>query len=286
MLLELYGFLIDADKNGICYDNDALDRFLAKLVKKGWIYDTKFPKAAHEKAMELGLNAKTVTIPANPTHPNDIIFFKYVRPQTEKILKQLSDFVEKSKSFTDHILLSIHKEFSSSPEAEIKAEMKRLESALKDLQRRWQNAFNNSCISNQSYRGNQIGVIINQLKSEYRRTKPINTDLTRMWTTPRIPQFSQEPSIWALLKASTLYALFHGLKRDSIIWQFAAPELAYIKVHSTKHRLIVEQQYALLKTRKRKVKILLGRTGRVVEGGDGENEDIFGSVSEVMEVDD
>jgi hypothetical protein len=211
-------------------------------------------------------------------HPNDVIFFEHVRPQAIQILKQLSNFVEGSKSFSDQTLQKIYKDYHANPDARIQAEVKRLESEFKGIRCRWQGAFT---------KGNRIESTINDFKAEYSKIWPMDADFARSWTESRFPQ---QPSEWALLKASALYTLFHQSKRTEIIWHLAAPELAYIKAHNSKHRIVVEPQYALLKTRKRKIKLIFEPDGvdGMSEDGLDEPGDIdagFNSTFEDMDVD-
>jgi hypothetical protein len=277
-LLDLHNYLIDADKNGYRFGDDGLDSYLVKLASSGLIQDARPPKPEYEKAMSAGIEVETVNASRQWSHPNDVVFFDYVRPQIVNILQQLASFVEKSRSFSDQKLQKIYNEFNDSIDPAIHGEMPYLKSALNDLRRLWNSSFSSR------RKGTPVGVVISQMQAKYSEIKPADPDLARTWTASR---FSQEPSLWALLKASTLYTLYHQEKRTSMIWQLAGPELAYIKAHDSKHRIVVEKLWSVLKPRKRRVKLIFepDEAGKRGEDGSAFDDDSFISAHEDIEDD-
>lgn len=178
-----------------------------------------------------------------------------------RVLEQISGFLEDSRSVSDPVLTQKCYEAHKHEDERIRLEEMLLANALQKLRtRRIVKHKSNKDKSN-------IPAIIEIFRAQYNDIQPQDPALPEVSPVERL---DQEPSSWALFKASALYPLFHVECSQGIIFQLAGMELAYIKADSKRRRLVTTDVYSCMKLRKRKRKVEPGLEADGAGQGDGD----------------
>jgi hypothetical protein len=238
---ELYTLMMDADKQGYDYTDHAYKRYLRE--EKSLLPWSKEPgDPAYQLAIAKGVQAGMKGTVCPSEHPNDIIFFMHILPQMIKVLNAIAKFIELHKDTSDDVLMKMWLDANSRKEDAMEKEMQALTKKLAELRDDWTSDFAKD--SSKTYNP----AITQKFREAYKKIQP------RCSTLPGLSifrRFSQEPSNWDLLKASTLYSQCWFLSKQAVLYQLAGEDLAYLKVHSMSHQRVASDIYCNLKMKRK-----------------------------------
>jgi hypothetical protein len=259
----LYGCFIDGDKQGHYMSDERLTKFIDEeesLILK----NKKLTRPAYADAIDLGITEEMTDCTPPTLHPCDVIFFKHVRPAMVYALRQISAFLKKSRSVSDHDLLQKGLEGQRHQDAKVRFEIMMLPERLKKLRYDWNNAEWRKKDKNNVEQSNGTAVI-QKFLTAYQALRPLNPELAYL----SLPRLGQEPSLWRLYRASAMYEVFHKDERQTFLYSLAGLDFAYIKAHSKPRRVVLTGVHAVMKLKKKKKDVPGPKIEKAVWKGSG-----------------
>ncbi|KAI7312489.1 hypothetical protein KC315_g11969 [Hortaea werneckii] len=241
ILVDLHDLLVDAEKQGFRYTEQAYSQFKIRNCIPSTLSDPAYRRF-------IGKNkGGSRTDPSSPQSAEwnghdiiDTVFFKHVKPQIQEAMKDAKTETRDAQPFDVH-LTSIYERHCKKNTANVQEELQNLRNKLWEVRKTWSKGMDrwNASGRKQSY---WHGLVV-QTRMEFEAIRPINdgSDTVAEWLAPRGASFT----LWEELRASALASLHHG-NTGTLMFSIAAKELCHLKAMALPKMSVVRSDILLV----------------------------------------
>ncbi|KAI7550521.1 hypothetical protein KC331_g3124 [Hortaea werneckii] len=240
ILVDLHDLLVDAEKQGLRYTEQAYSQFKIRNCIPSTLSDPAYRSF-------IGKNkGGSRTDPSSPQSAEwnehdiiDTVFFKHVKPQIQEAMKDAKTETRGAQPFDVH-LTSIYERQCTKNTAIVQEELQNLRNRLCEVRRTWSKGMDRWKASGrkQSYWHD----LVVQTRMEFEAIKPIHddNDTVAEWLAQRGASFT----LWEELRASALASLHHG-NNGTVMFSIAAKELCHLKAMALPEMSVVRSDILL-----------------------------------------
>ncbi|KAI7282398.1 hypothetical protein KC345_g3573 [Hortaea werneckii] len=265
ILVDLHDLLVDAEKQGLRYTEQAYSHFKIRNC---------IPSTRSDPAYRSFIGKSKGGSCTDPSSPQpskwnehsiiDIVFFKHVKPQIQEAMEEAKAETRDAQPFDVH-LTSIYERHCKKNTPIVQEELQNLRNRLWEVCRTWSRGMDRWKASGrkQSYWHD----LVVQTRTEFEAIKPINdgNDIVAEWLAPRGASFT----LWEELRASALACLHHG-NNGTVMFSIAAKELCHLKAMALPETSVIRSDI-LLAMKPTKRNLLEGM--RINESNDDAEDD-------------
>ncbi|KAH9827409.1 RNA-directed RNA polymerase [Teratosphaeria destructans] len=252
LLVDLHDLIIDADKQGYIYTDEAFSRWKARAgIPRG------LPKPAHSKFTGRQQNVLETPGPSKPDLRDvvDRMYFTVVEPKITQALREAQLTMRDASTF-DRSLCAMFDKYSSSQSVVIKREIEALKNALvpisKNLEINMHKYHSDLKHGSQGRTGRTLiwADLIEEIRDQYQEIQPsVDGEVVEQWQM----EIGEEPTMWELLKASAVARLQLATRSGCQMFYIAGSELCRLKArYQPARRTIRREVYLNMKPQKRK----------------------------------
>ncbi|KAI7357055.1 hypothetical protein KC354_g10176 [Hortaea werneckii] len=238
ILVDLHDLLVDAEKQGLRYTEQAYSQFKIRNCIPSNLSDP----AHHIYTGKRGSRTDSSSWQPAARNPRDIIdtiFFRIVQPYIDQVMVEANAEMKDAHPLDVH-LTSIYEHHCKKDTAMVQEELQNLRNRLWEVRRTWSKGMDRWMASGRKQSCWHDLVV--QTRMEFEAIKPINdgNDTVAEWLAPRGASFT----LWEELRASALSCLHHG-NNGTVMFSIAAKELCHLKAMALPEMSVVRSDILL-----------------------------------------
>ncbi|KAI6901476.1 hypothetical protein KC318_g7967, partial [Hortaea werneckii] len=265
ILVDLHDLLVDAEKQGLRYTEQAYSQFKIRHCIPSTLSDPAH-RVFTGKTKEGSRTDPSSRQPAKGNEHDiiDIVFFDKVKPQIEKAMEKAKAETRDAQPFDVH-LTSIYERHRKKDTAMVQDELQNLRNRLREVWRTWNKGFDRYTASGRKQSCWHDLVV--KTRMEFEAINPIDgdNDTVAEWLAPR----GASLTLWEELRASALACHHPGID-GTFMFSIAAKELCHLKAMALPEMSVVRSDI-LLAMKPTKRNLLEGM--RINESNDDAEDD-------------
>ncbi|KAI7248323.1 hypothetical protein KC343_g6352 [Hortaea werneckii] len=271
MLVDLHDLLVDADKQGLHYTEQAYSQFKIRNCIPSRLSDPAH-RIFTANAKGDRMNDPSSRQPARP-NPRDIIdtiFFGIVQPAIKQAMDKAKAELKDAQSLDLH-LTSIYERSSKRNTGVVLEELQNLHHRLLEVRTTWSEGMDRYKAS--GYKQSYWHDLLIQTRMKFVAIDPVNSDNDTVaeWLAPRGASFT----LWEELRASALACLHRG-NDGTMMFSIAAKELCHLKAMALPDMSVVRSDILMaMKPTKRNILegMQINESNDDAEDDDDDNDD-------------